>query len=146
MRGAAFRLLRYMAGAVDAVVPLLSSKHADVAIIRAMERDVVNTDTEKLQAAQLLRAYVKRDAAHFPGSLVALLVALARSSDAYKTVSIEILCELLLLNQRVVMENGGVPVIVAAVLECESRLQVEAVSSPSSFFFVPQPGLGLLSR
>jgi len=71
------------------------------------------------------------------GLQVALLVALARSSDAYKNVSIEILCELLLLNQRVVMENGGVPVVVAAVLECESRLQVEAVSSPSSFFMFP---------
>eukprot|EP00039_Didymoeca_costata_P011086 m.152743 g.152743 ORF g.152743 m.152743 type:complete len:1263 (-) comp15056_c0_seq1:1412-5200(-) len=128
VRAAGFRLLRYFSLCFDGVIPFLLEHKIDTLLIPALEAETkgeneryVTFKSEQLQAYKLLRLIIGKHPSLVPKSLVLSVIAIAKSSDPYKLIALESLCELALSDLKKVATLGGIEVISNAILEAESK-------------------------
>ena len=99
----------------------------DVLFIIAVEVEN-KTDGERRQAMQIIRQCIQLDPGSVSDAIAASLVAIATHvDDTFKEVALETLCELAVSNAKLAAAHGGIDVIVRAVLDCDSRVKVEAL-------------------
>jgi hypothetical protein len=108
-RSAALRLARYLT--IDtATAALLFAKRFDLFMVSSLELEGKSTDIERRQAMQLVRQCVVVAPMAVSTSVAASLVAVATSSDLFRELALETLCELAISNVQLVAAVDGLNV------------------------------------